>query len=79
VVARQVVLGEEVHLERDTCGRAEGGLLDRPRLSVQQSEVPPFGPRDVLVRHPLLGCGQVPIEVLRGRRFELSEQSNGVE
>ncbi len=79
VVAGQVVLGEQVELQRGPRDRRQGGLLERPLLAVGADEVLALAPGDVLVRHPVLGGRQVPVEVLRDGRLELDEELGGVE
>ncbi len=79
VVARQVVLGEEVDLEGGAGDLRELRLVDRPRVAAELLEVAPQRPRDVLVRHPLLGDLEVPVEVVLGDRLERREQLRGVE
>jgi hypothetical protein len=74
VVAGQVVLGQQVHLERGPRDRGERRLLDRPGLTTELGEVAAERPGDELVRHPLLGRGQVAVEVLLDDGLELGEQ-----
>jgi hypothetical protein len=74
VVAGKIVLGEQIQLQGGAGDRGEPGLLDGPRLAAEDGEVPALTPRDVLVRHPVLGRGQVPVEVLLDRGLELREQ-----
>ncbi len=79
VIARQVVLCEQVDLERDPSERRQRRLLHRPRLAVEQREVAALAPRHVLVRHPLFGHLEMPVEVLGDRRLEVGEQAGRVE
>ncbi len=64
VVAREVVLGQQVHHERDPAERSHLRLLQGPRLAAEHAvEVAAQAPRDVLVGHPLLGDLQVAVEL----------------
>ena len=79
VVARQVVLGQQVDLERRARDRGQLGLGHLPRVATQVGEVPTEAPRHVFVRHPLVGRRHVPVEVVLDGRFELREQLGGFE
>jgi hypothetical protein len=71
VVAGQVVLGEEVDLEGGLGHPGQPRLIGGPGLGV---EVTTEAPGDVLVREPLFGHGQMPVQQLLGDRFQLGEQ-----
>ena len=72
VVARQVVLREEVDLERRLGHARQPRLVGGPGLRV---EVAPEAIRDVVVREPLLGHLEVAIEQPPGLRLQLLEQA----
>ncbi len=71
VVARQVVLGQQVDLEGDLGDRRERRLAGLPRLV---DEVAGPAPRHVLVRHPFLGEAQVAFERGLSSGLELAKQ-----
>jgi hypothetical protein len=71
VVAGQVVLGEEVDFEGGLGDTGEPRLVGGPGLGV---EVAAQAPGDVLVRQPLFGHGQMPVQQPLGDRLQLNEQ-----
>jgi hypothetical protein len=71
VVAGQVVLGEEVDLEGGLGDPGQPRLIRGPGLGV---EVAAQTPGHVLVGHPLLRHGQMPVQQLLGDRLQLGEQ-----
>ena len=66
VVAGEVVLGEQVHDEGDPADLGDLRLPLLPGLAVleEAGEVAAVAPRHVLVRHPVLGDLQMPVEFL---------------
>jgi hypothetical protein len=74
VVGRQVVLGEEVLHHRGLGDVGELRLLGAPLLAAEGVEVLAVGPRDVVVRIPVLAHGQVPVDVLLDDRFQFAQQ-----
>ena len=74
VIARQVVLGEQIHLERRSHRLGKGRLIRRPRESGLAGEVAAATPRHPFVRQPLLGHRQMAIEIRGDRGLELAEQ-----
>src|SRR5690606_8418732 len=75
VVAGQVVLGEQVHDQRLARLVTQPRLLDRPGLAVERAVVvAALAPGHVLVREPLLGHRQVPVQLLLHDRFEVVEE-----
>ena len=78
VIAGQVVLGEEIDLQRGPGDRRKPRLLGVPGRAAKVGVVAAETPGDVLVRHPLLGGGQVSIEVLGDHWFEVVQQPGGV-
>ena len=74
VVRGQVVLGQQVGDHRDLGDRVQPGLLRRPVLAAEEGEVAALAPRHVVVRVPVLGDGQVPLEVLLDDGLQLVQQ-----
>src|SRR6516225_4487964 len=72
MVAGKVILGEEIQLQRCPGGGREPRLLDGPGFPAEEGEVSSLAPRNVFVRHPVLGRGQVAVEVFLdcGLKFE---------
>jgi len=70
VIRRQVVLGEEVLQHRGLGDLRELRLLGIPVLAAERVEVLAVGPRDVVVRVPVLAHGQVAVDVLLDHRLE---------
>ena len=70
VVVGQVVLGEQVDLQRRLRDVGQPRVLGSPWLL---HEVPPLFVRDVVVREPLVGGTDMPIEGLLDQRHELME------
>ena len=78
VVAREVVLGEEIDDEARARRLAEPALLRGPFLAPERSvEILCLAPRNVLVREPLLGRRQMAVELAFDDRLEVGEQSLG--
>ena len=71
VVAGEVVLGQQVDLERDLGHAADAGLVGRPRLLV---EVATHRVGDVVVGEPLLGHLEVPVQHPFGGRLQREEE-----
>ena len=71
VVRGQVVFGEQVHLEGRLRDAGEPRLVRRPGLLVV---VAPQPVRDVVVREPLLGNADVPVQEARDRRLDLGQE-----
>ena len=71
VVAGQVVLGEEVDLEGGLGDPGQPRLVGGPGFGV---EVAAKAPGHVLMRHPFLGHGQMPVKQPLGHRLQLGEQ-----
>ena len=75
VIAREVVLRQQVDLERRTRDRRQRRLLAGPCVAAEVSEVATLAPRHVLVRHPFLRRSQVPVEVGLYNWLELAKQA----
>ena len=74
VVGGQVVLGEQVELERDARRRAEARVALLPRLV---DVAAPALPGDVLVGEPLLGGGEMAVEQPAHHGLQGRERSRG--
>ena len=75
VVARQVVLGEEVDDERGAGDLTHSRLRWIPRIAVQHAvEIAAIAPRHVLVGKPLAGRPEVAIQLAPDDRLQLSQQ-----
>ena len=80
VVARQVVLGEKVDHQTGAGCLAEALLLRSPVLALEHArKSDPFAPRHVLVREPLLGNRQMPIELGLDDRLEFAKKVLGTD
>ena len=75
VVARQVVLGEQVDDQRGAGDVGQLGVGLEPRVAAEHAvEVAALAPRDVLVREPLLGDRHVPVELALDDGVELEQE-----
>jgi hypothetical protein len=77
VVTGEVVLGQQVHDQRDLADVGDLGLLRLPGLAVleEAGEIAAVGERDVLVRHPVLGDLEMAVEFLLHHLFQRVQQS----
>ncbi len=75
VVAGQVVLGQQVDHQGGPPYVTDLGLLGGPRFAAHDAvEVAAVAPGHVLVRHPVLGHLQVPVQLLLDDLFEGVQQ-----
>ena len=74
VIGRQVVLGQQVLQHRDLGDLGQLRLLGVPVLAAEGVVVLAVGPRDVVVRVPVLAHRQVPVDVLLDHWLELVQQ-----
>ena len=79
VIARQVVLGEQVQREGGLHRRAELRLIRCPRLSRVAAEITSPRPRQPFVRQPFLRRRKMALEVPRDHRRELMQERGIVE